>query len=87
MDQATFEFGPLGDKGPAAGTSPYATPATDLGDQAGFQIGWDHAHHGLVPPAGLLLDGTPIGQGWRAGRAVFGRRTLDRKSTRLNSSH
>ena len=47
-----------------------------LPDGTGFDIGWDHAHHGLVPPPGLLLDGTPIGQGWRAGKAVFGRRTL-----------
>ncbi len=45
-------------------------------DRIGFDIGWDHAHHGLVPPAELLLEGTPLGQGWRAGRAVFGRRTL-----------
>jgi hypothetical protein len=45
-------------------------------DRVGFDIGWDHAHHGLVPPAELLLDGTPLGQGWRAGKAVFGRRTL-----------
>ncbi len=45
-------------------------------DRAGFDIGWDHARHGLVPPPGLLLDGTPLGQGWRAGRAVFGGRTL-----------
>ncbi len=52
-----------------------ALPA-DAIDRTGFDIGWDHAHHGLVPPAGLLLEGTPIGQGWRAGRAVFGRRTL-----------
>ncbi len=43
------------------------TPA----DAVGFGIGWDHAHYGLVPPPGLLLEGTPIGQGWRAGRAVF----------------
>ena len=49
---------------------------TTAADATGFDIGWDHAHHGLVPPAELLLEGTPIGQGWRAGRAVFGRRTL-----------
>ena len=47
-----------------------------VADRIGFDIGWDHAHHGLVPPAELLLEGTPLGQGWRAGRAVFGRRTL-----------
>ena len=44
--------------------------------RAGFDIGWDHAHHGLVPPAELLFSGTPVCQGWIAGRAVFGRRTL-----------
>ncbi|MDO9071729.1 MAG: hypothetical protein Q7U73_00555 [Rubrivivax sp.] len=51
-------------------------PHADAADAAGFEIGWDHAHHGLVPPSELLLEGTPIGQGWRAARAVFGRRTL-----------
>lgn len=50
---------------------------TTIDDTTGFDIGWDHAHHGLVPPPELLLDTTPIVQGWRAGRAVFGRRTLN----------
>ena len=45
-------------------------------DTAGFDLGWDHARHGLVPPPELLLEGTPVGQGWRAGRAMFGRRSL-----------
>lgn len=45
-------------------------------DRTGFEIGWDHAHHGLVPPAELLLNGTPVCQGWLAGKAVFGRRVL-----------
>ena len=45
-------------------------------DRDGFDIGWDHAHHGLVPPAGLLLAGTPVCQGWMAGKTVFGHRTL-----------
>ncbi len=61
MNQATLEFDPR---------------TADVCDRTGFELGWDHAHHGLVPAAGLLLDGTPIGQGWRAGKAVFGRRTL-----------
>lgn len=52
------------------------TPAADAADRTGFDIGWDHAHHALVPPPELLLDGTPICQGWMAGRAVFGRRTM-----------
>lgn len=45
-------------------------------DRSGFEIGWDHAHHGLVPPPELLLDGTPVCQGWLAGKAVYGARTL-----------
>jgi hypothetical protein len=53
-----------------------SVPSADAVDGVGFDIGWDHAHHGLVPPPELLLDGTPLGQGWRAGKAVFGRRTL-----------
>ena len=55
-------------------------PAPDLAasglDRTGFDIGWDHARHALVPPAELMLDGTPVSQGWRAARAVFGRRTV-----------
>jgi hypothetical protein len=49
---------------------------TDPVDRDGFDLGWDHARHGLVPPAGLLLEGTPVSQGWRAGKAVFGPRRL-----------
>jgi hypothetical protein len=51
----------------------HVTPPTE---DVGFQIGWDHARHGLVPPVELMSDGVPLGQGWRAGRALFGRRTL-----------
>jgi hypothetical protein len=52
------------------------TLPTAPADRIGFELGWDHAHHGLVPPAGLLLAGTPVSQGWQAGKAIFGRRTL-----------
>lgn len=52
------------------------TLPADHADRTGFDIGWDHAHHGLVPMAELLLAGTPVRQGWLAGKAVFGRRTL-----------
>jgi hypothetical protein len=45
-------------------------------DDAGFELGWDHAHHGLVPPAEHLLPANPVRQGWEAGRASFGLRTL-----------
>ena len=44
--------------------------------QVGFDIGWDHARHGLPPPPEQWLDGNPLHQGWRAGKACFGERTL-----------
>lgn len=45
-------------------------------DLTGFEIGWDHAHYRLVPPAEHLHEGHPVRQGWQAGQAVFGARTL-----------
>lgn len=45
-------------------------------DRVGFEIGWDHAHHQVVPPADHLHAGHPVRQGWEAGQAVFGNRTL-----------
>jgi hypothetical protein len=43
----------------------------------GFELGWDHAHHGVPPPADQPDDGaSPLHQGWRAGKACFGARTL-----------
>ena len=43
--------------------------------QTGFDIGWDHARHGLPPPA-QAVDEPPLHQGWCAGKACFGARTL-----------
>lgn len=63
MSQATLTF-----DAPPAKASPF--------DDAGFEIGWDHAHHRLVPPVEHLHDGHPVRQGWQAGQAVFGARTL-----------
>lgn len=81
MNQATLELFARPEACPGASPAPQTTTAADA---TGFEIGWDHAHHGLVPPAELLLEGTPIGQGWRAGRAVFGGRTLSTgRATRL----
>lgn len=40
-----------------------------------FELGWDYAHHRLVPPPEHLLPGNPIRDGWEAGQAVFGLRT------------
>ncbi|CAD5373897.1 conserved hypothetical protein [Rubrivivax sp. A210] len=53
---------------------PLPHPAPVVADRAGFDIGWDHAHLGLVPAAGLLQQGGAVCQGWMAGKAVFGRR-------------
>lgn len=59
---------------------PAAAAAVRAGASAfeatGFEIGWDHAHHRLVPPAEHLHAGHPVRQGWQAGQAVFGTRTL-----------
>lgn len=49
-----------------------AAPDGDLA----FELGWDHAHHGLVPPTEHLLPANPLRQGWEAGRSCFGNRTL-----------
>ena len=52
-------------------------------DRGAFDIGWDHARHGLVPPAEMLHAETPVFQGWTAGKAVFGRRTrINNQNTR-----
>ena len=55
--------------------APAARP-TNATDLTGFEIGWDFAHHRLTPPPDSLADGHPVSQGWRAGAAVFGQRTL-----------
>ncbi|HJV68658.1 hypothetical protein [Ideonella sp.] len=62
-------------------TARLAMVPADLADDAeapdpAFVLGWDYAHHGLVPPAAHLLPGHPLRQGWQAGRAAFGSRTL-----------
>lgn len=46
------------------------------GTDPGFEVGWDYAHYRLVPPAEQLLPGNPVRDGWEAGQAVFGVRTL-----------
>jgi hypothetical protein len=58
-----------------ADTAPAARhPA--LTEATAFEIGWDHAHYRLTPPADALADGHPVRQGWLAGQTVFGTRTL-----------
>ncbi len=45
-------------------------------DRTAFELGWDYAHYRLTPPPDALTDGHPVRQGWLAGSAVFGSRTL-----------
>lgn len=54
-----------------------AAPALRWADAGGtgFEIGWDHAQHRLTPPVAHLQAGSPVRQGWEAGRIVFGPRT------------
>jgi hypothetical protein len=42
----------------------------------GFELGWDYAHYGAVPPAAQLDPLSPVRHGWEAGRLTFGQRTL-----------
>ncbi|MDT9001595.1 hypothetical protein RQP53_20125 [Paucibacter sp. APW11] len=56
-----------------------SSPSTGQGaghSALGFELGWDHAHHGLTPPVEHLFSTSPLRQGWQAGQATFGRRTL-----------
>ena len=78
MAQAAFQFDDSMAK-PSAKSSakPLADTRIDTGfDTSAFQIGWDHARHRLTPPLGHLQAESPVQQGWRCGRAVFGLRTL-----------
>lgn len=67
MDQATLAFRADLDTGP---------PDAACADRTGFDIGWDHARHGLAPALHLLTAGSAVGQGWLAARAVLGHRRL-----------
>ena len=52
-----------------------AAPLTNH-QQIGFDLGWDHAHHGITPPAPYAQEPSPLRNGWLAGAATFGTRTL-----------
>ncbi|MDL5030750.1 hypothetical protein QRD43_02435 [Pelomonas sp. APW6] len=51
-------------------------PTLPAGRQVGFELGWDHARHGIAPAVEHLFSTSPLRQGWQAGQATFGRRTL-----------
>jgi hypothetical protein len=57
-------------------SSPSLPPPASAHADPGFEIGWDFAHYRLVPPVEQLLPGNPVRDGWEAGQAVFGVRTL-----------
>jgi hypothetical protein len=46
-------------------------------EHIGFELGWDYAHHRLVPPAPYGLEPSPLRNGVLAGQAAFGTRTLE----------
>jgi hypothetical protein len=45
-------------------------------EHIGFELGWDYAHHGLVPPAPYGQTPSPLRHGLLAAQAAFGTRTL-----------
>lgn len=45
-------------------------------EHIGFELGWDHAHYGMAPPASYAQEPSPLRHGWLSGQAVFGARTL-----------
>ena len=60
---------------PCASRPAPAVPPTNH-QQIGFDLGWDHAHHGLTPPAPYAQEPSPLRDGWLSGTATFGTRTL-----------
>lgn len=55
---------------------PAPSPAEGHAPDVGFELGWDFAHYASVPPPEHLHPLSPVRQGWEAGLANFGRRTL-----------
>ncbi len=53
-----------------------STPSLTVHEHLGFELGWDYAHHRLVPPAPYAQEPSPLRHGWLAGQAAFGARTL-----------
>ena len=61
-----------------------ANPAPlTLHQHIGFQLGWDHARHGVAPPRPHTLEPSSLQQGWHAGLACFGsHRPVPRRAVR-----
>jgi hypothetical protein len=45
-------------------------------EHIGFELGWDYAHHALLPPAPYDQEPSSLRNGLLAGQAAFGTRTL-----------
>ena len=65
---------------PCAGRPAPAVAVTNH-QHIGFELGWDHAHHGITPPAPYAQEPSPLRDGWLSGRAAFGERTLPPTAT------
>lgn len=86
MAQTAFTFDSTGtlpaQASPAArGRQAHPAPADGTLEATGFDIGWALAHHKLTPPVAHLHADNPVRQGWQAGRAAFGERTLKASPT------
>ena len=77
-------FVPSPVKRPRAGAAHTAAGAPlTLHQHIGFQLGWDHARHGVTPPRPHTLEPSPLQQGWHAGLACFGaHRPVPRRAVR-----
>jgi len=77
-------FVPSPARRPRAGTANAAASAPlTLHQHIGFQLGWDHARHGVTPPRPHTLEPSSLQQGWHAGLACFGtHRPVPRRAVR-----
>ena len=57
-------------------TELFATTTLTAHEHIGFELGWDHAHHGVLPPAPYMQEPSALRDGVLAGQATFGQRTL-----------
>jgi len=58
-------------------TSTSTSTSLTTHEHIGFELGWDYAHHGVTPPAPYAQEPSPLRNGWLAGQASFGLRTLE----------
>ncbi len=59
----------------ASGSTDHEAACSGL-DPIGFELGWDFARHGVMPPAPYADEPSPLRHGWTAGQVAFAGRTL-----------